>query len=129
MAIHFIPVLAEEVELIRKSADGAGARFDSVRLRDRAASPLPLVIPVFISAFKRADELALAMEARGYRARGGGPVDEGCPPGAGFGGVDDHGGHLCRSNFSVRGIEATGGSKRAGRRAGLPDHKTGGRRE
>jgi energy-coupling factor transport system permease protein len=70
VAIHFIPVLAEEVELIRKAQTARGARFDSVRLRDRAASLLPLVIPVFISAFKRADELALAMEARGYRGEG-----------------------------------------------------------
>jgi energy-coupling factor transport system permease protein len=70
VAIHFIPVLAEEVEMIRKAQMVRGARFDSARLRDRAASLLPLVIPVFVSAFKRADELALAMEARGYRGEG-----------------------------------------------------------
>jgi energy-coupling factor transport system permease protein len=44
-----------------------GARFESKKLAERAASFLPLVAPIFISAFRRADELSLAMEARGYR--------------------------------------------------------------
>ncbi len=67
VAIQFIPVLFEEVETIRKAQTARGARFDSARLRERAESMFPLVIPVFLAAFRRADELALAMEARGYR--------------------------------------------------------------
>jgi len=67
VAIQFIPVLSEEVETIRKAQTARGARFDSGRLRERAESVFPLVIPIFLSAFRRADELALAMEARGYR--------------------------------------------------------------
>ena len=47
-----------------------GARFESKKLTERAASFLPLVIPVFLAAFRRADELAYAMEARGYRGPG-----------------------------------------------------------
>ena len=46
------------------------ARFESKKLTERAASFLPLVIPVFLAAFRRADELACAMEARGYRGPG-----------------------------------------------------------
>lgn len=65
-AIQFIPVLFEETELIRKAQTARGAKFDSRRLRDKVSTVLPLAIPVFISAFKRADELSLAMEARGY---------------------------------------------------------------
>jgi energy-coupling factor transport system permease protein len=67
VALQFIPTLMEETEMIRMAQTARGARFDSPRLRDKAESIMPLVIPIFISAFKRADELALAMEARGYR--------------------------------------------------------------
>ena len=58
VAMQFIPVTAR------------GARFESKKLTERAASFLPLVIPVFLAAFRRADELACAMEARGYRGPG-----------------------------------------------------------
>ena len=67
VAIQFIPTLMEETETIRKAQMARGAKFDSPRLRDKAQSAMPLVIPIFISAFRRADELATAMEARGYR--------------------------------------------------------------
>jgi energy-coupling factor transport system permease protein len=60
----------EETEMIRKAQTARGARFESPRLKEKAESIMPLVIPIFISAFKRADELALAMEARGYRGGG-----------------------------------------------------------
>lgn len=66
-AIQFIPVLMEESDMIRMAQTARGARFESKKLSERAASLLPLVIPIFISAFRRADELSLAMEARGYR--------------------------------------------------------------
>lgn len=67
VALQFIPVFMEETELIQKAQTARGARFESRRLKDRAASVMPLVVPVFLSAFRRADELSVAMEARGYR--------------------------------------------------------------
>lgn len=67
VAIRFIPTLLEEADMIRKAQIARGARFESRRLTERAASVLPLVIPIFLSAFRRADELSMAMEARGYR--------------------------------------------------------------
>ena len=67
VAVQFIPGLFEETDMIRKAQTARGAGFDSPRIRDKAAAVLPLVLPVFIAAFRRADELALAMEARGYR--------------------------------------------------------------
>lgn len=66
-AIQFIPTLIEEIETIRNAQIARGARFESKKLRERAMALLPLVIPVFLSAFRRADELSLAMESRGYR--------------------------------------------------------------
>ena len=62
--------LGEEAETIRMAQTARGARFESKKLTERAASFLPLVIPVFLAAFRRADELAYAMEARGYRGPG-----------------------------------------------------------
>ncbi len=67
IAIQFIPVLTEESELIIKAQMARGAKLDSPKLRDKASAAIPLIIPIFISAFRRADELSLAMEARGYR--------------------------------------------------------------
>lgn len=67
VAIQFIPTLLEETELIKMAQIARGARFESKKLAERAASFLPLVVPIFISAFRRAEELSLAMEARGYR--------------------------------------------------------------
>lgn len=71
VAIQFIPTLFEETEMIRKAQMARGARFDSRKIMDRAQAVLPLVVPIFLAAFKRADELSLAMEARGYRAEAG----------------------------------------------------------
>lgn len=70
IAIQFIPTLLEETELIRKAQIARGAKFESKHLKDKALSMMPLVIPIFLTAFKRADELSLAMEARGYRGAG-----------------------------------------------------------
>ncbi len=67
VAVQFIPILSKEADQIRKAQIARGAKFESGHLRDRAKSVLPVVIPVFLAAFRRADELALAMEARGYR--------------------------------------------------------------
>jgi energy-coupling factor transport system permease protein len=67
VAIQFIPTLMTETESIKRAQLARGARFESKKLTERAASFIPLVVPIFISAIRRADELALAMEARGYR--------------------------------------------------------------
>lgn len=67
VAIQFILVLQEETETITLAQTARGAKFDSKRLSEKAGSIMPLVIPVFLAAFSRADDLALAMESRGYR--------------------------------------------------------------
>lgn len=67
IALRFIPTLIEEAEKIMKAQLARGADFESGGLLKRAKSLLPLLIPLFISAFRRADELAMAMEARCYR--------------------------------------------------------------
>ena len=67
IAIRFIPTLQEEAGMIRKAQTARGAKFESKKLKEKALSFLPLLIPVFLSAFRRADELSIAMEARGYR--------------------------------------------------------------
>jgi len=67
IALRFIPTLLEEAEKIMKAQLARGADFESGGLLKRARSLLPLLIPLFISAFRRADELAMAMEARCYR--------------------------------------------------------------
>lgn len=67
IAIQFIPTLLEEADTIKKAQIARGARFESKKLAERAMSFLPLIIPLFLSAFRRADELSIAMETRGYR--------------------------------------------------------------
>jgi energy-coupling factor transport system permease protein len=70
VAIQFIPVLTEEAGMIKKAQTARGVRFESKKLREKAASFLALIIPMFLCAFRRADELSIAMEARGYRSAG-----------------------------------------------------------
>lgn len=67
VAIQFIPILSKEADQIKKAQTARGAKFESRHIWERAKSVMPIVIPVFLAAFRRADELALAMEARGYR--------------------------------------------------------------
>ncbi len=67
IALRFIPTLIEEADKIMKAQMARGADFESGGLVDRAKSLIPLLVPLFISAFRRADELAMAMEARCYR--------------------------------------------------------------
>jgi energy-coupling factor transport system permease protein len=67
IALRFIPTLAEEMEKIMKAQIARGADFDSGGLIKKAKGLAPLLAPLFISAFRRADELAAAMEARCYR--------------------------------------------------------------
>jgi len=71
IAIQFIPTLSKETDMIRKAQMARGARFDSRKIFEKAEAVLPLVVPIFFAAFKRADELSLAMEARGYRTASG----------------------------------------------------------
>jgi energy-coupling factor transport system permease protein len=68
IALRFIPTLTEEVDKIMKAQTARGADFDTGGLIKKAKSLIPLLIPLFISAFRRADELATAMEARCYRS-------------------------------------------------------------
>ncbi|HIU63644.1 MAG TPA: energy-coupling factor transporter transmembrane protein EcfT [Candidatus Avacidaminococcus intestinavium] len=67
IALRFIPTLLEETDRIMKAQASRGADFSSGNLIKRIKSLLPILIPLFISAFRRADELAVAMEARCYR--------------------------------------------------------------
>jgi energy-coupling factor transport system permease protein len=67
IALRFIPTLLDEADKIMKAQASRGADFESGNLLQRAKNMLPLLVPLFISAFRRADELALAMESRCYR--------------------------------------------------------------
>ena len=67
IALRFIPTLMEETDKIMKAQMARGADFESGNLLNRAKAMLPLLVPLFVSAFRRADELAMAMEARCYR--------------------------------------------------------------
>jgi len=67
IALRFIPTLMEETEKIMKAQMARGAEFDQGNLLRRARALVPVLVPLFVSAFRRADDLALAMEARCYR--------------------------------------------------------------
>jgi len=71
IALRFIPTLLEETDKIMKAQAARGADFDTGNLVQRAKSFIPVLIPLFVSAFRRADELATAMEARCYRGSEG----------------------------------------------------------
>ena len=66
IALRFIPTLIEETDKIMSAQRARGADFDSGNLLDKAKALIPLLVPLFISAFRRADELATAMECRCY---------------------------------------------------------------
>ena len=67
IALRFIPILLEETDKIMKAQMARCADFESGGLIKKAKSLVPLLVPLFISAFRRANDLAMAMEARGYR--------------------------------------------------------------
>ncbi len=67
IALRFIPILLEETDKIMKAQIARGADFESGNLIKKAKSLVPLLVPLFISAFRRANDLAMAMEARCYR--------------------------------------------------------------
>lgn len=66
MALRFIPTLIEETDKIMSAQKARGADFDSGNIFQRAKALLPILVPLFVSAFRRADELAVAMESRCY---------------------------------------------------------------
>ena len=67
IALRFIPILVEETDKIMKAQMARGADFESGNLVQKAKAMIPLLVPLFISAFRRATDLAMAMEARCYR--------------------------------------------------------------
>lgn len=66
IALRFIPTLIEEADKIMKAQMARGADFESGNLIKRARNMIPILVPLFVSAFRRADELAMAMESRCY---------------------------------------------------------------
>ena len=66
MALRFIPTLIEETDKIMSAQKARGADFETGSLMQRAKALLPILVPLFVSAFRRADELAVAMESRCY---------------------------------------------------------------
>ncbi|MCR5499255.1 MAG: energy-coupling factor transporter transmembrane protein EcfT [Acetatifactor sp.] len=71
IALRFIPILLEETDKIMKAQMARGADFESGNLIKRAKALVPLLVPLFVSAFRRANDLAMAMEARCYRGGDG----------------------------------------------------------
>jgi len=71
MALRFIPTLIEETDKIMSAQKARGADFETGGLLQRAKALLPILVPLFVSAFRRADELAIAMESRCYHGGNG----------------------------------------------------------
>lgn len=67
IALRFIPTLLEETDRIMKAQSARGADFTTGNIINRAKNMIPILVPLFISAFRRADDLAIAMEARCYQ--------------------------------------------------------------
>jgi energy-coupling factor transport system permease protein len=66
IALRFIPTLIEETDKIMSAQKARGADFETGKLVDRIKALIPILVPLFVSAFRRADELATAMECRCY---------------------------------------------------------------
>ena len=66
IALRFIPLLGEETDRIKKAQMARGADFESGNMIQKVKSLVPILVPLFVSAFRRANDLALAMEARCY---------------------------------------------------------------
>lgn len=71
IALRFIPILVDETDKIMKAQMARGADFETGGIIKRAKALIPLLVPLFVSAFRRANDLAMAMEARGYRGGDG----------------------------------------------------------
>ena len=71
IALRFIPILLEETDKIMKAQIARGADLESGNIIQKAKSMIPILVPLFVSAFRRANDLAMAMEARCYRGGDG----------------------------------------------------------
>ena len=71
IALRFIPILIEEADKIMKAQMARGADFESGNIMQKAKAMVPLLVPLFVSAFRRATDLAMAMEARCYHGGAG----------------------------------------------------------
>lgn len=71
IALRFIPILLEETDKIMKAQMARGANFEKGNIFEKAKNMVPLLVPLFVSAFRRADDLAMAMEARCYNGGDG----------------------------------------------------------
>lgn len=71
IALRFIPILIEETDKIMKAQMARGADFENGNMLKRVKNMIPLLVPLFVSAFRRADDLAMAMEARCYNGGSG----------------------------------------------------------
>ena len=71
ISLRFIPILIEETDKIMKAQMARGADFEKGNLIQKAKNMIPLLVPLFVSAFRRADDLAMAMEARSYNGGDG----------------------------------------------------------
>ncbi|MFS0749567.1 energy-coupling factor transporter transmembrane component T family protein [Oceanobacillus sp. 1P07AA] len=67
ISLRFIPTLMQETDKISRAQASRGVDFRTGPIKDRVMAVIPLLVPLFVSAFKRAEELAMAMEARGYQ--------------------------------------------------------------
>jgi energy-coupling factor transport system permease protein len=67
IALRFVPTLIEETDKIVSAQKARGADFENGSIKERAEAIVPVLVPLFLSAFRRAEELALAMECRCYR--------------------------------------------------------------
>lgn len=71
ISLRFIPILLEETDKIMKAQTARGADFETGNIMQRAKAMIPIMVPLFISAFRRAEDLAMAMEARCYQGGAG----------------------------------------------------------
>lgn len=71
ISLRFIPTLMQETDKISKAQASRGVDFRSGPIKERIKAVIPLLVPLFVSAFKRAEDLAMAMEARGYKGDSG----------------------------------------------------------
>ena len=71
IALRFVPTLVEETDKIMNAQKARGSDFSTGTLAERAKALVPILVPLFISAFRRADDLAVAMECRCYRGGNG----------------------------------------------------------
>ena len=67
ITLRFIPTLIEETDKIMKAQKARGANFESGKLKDKIKNIVPIIVPLFLNSLRRADELAIAMEARCYQ--------------------------------------------------------------